>query len=191
MSVDRRYTTRQPLQYRHRRSHIFSPTFVMNGAVEYNRWTEGNDTQSFGSSLRRLVCLASSTRILRSFRRLASPSRLRSAGSNHRLRQASFANNVAPLLSTSTRRTKSTPFRSVYGSVIDIYGGRIAPTQFNFGNAMTSGPDPNNATTAGDAFASFIAGAGTTGSTGSNAFPASSYYLHGGTLKMIGRWLGN
>ena len=29
-------------------SHIFSPTFVMNGAVEFNRWTEGNNTQSFG-----------------------------------------------------------------------------------------------------------------------------------------------
>ena len=64
-------------------------------------------------------------------------------------------------------------------------GGRLTPTVFNFSNAMTAGPDPSNLTNGtGDALASFMAGAGNSGvgsagSTGFNAFPAPTYYLHG------------
>ena len=166
-------------------SHIFSPTFVMNGAVEYNRWTEGNDTQSFGFKSSTLGLPGIIDTYSPQFPQIGFPQPgYAPLGATTGFGQASFANNVgtASIDLNKTHKEHSLSF-GYMGSVIDIYGGRIAPTQFNFGNAMTSGPDPNNATTAGDAFASFIAGAGTTGSTGSNAFPASSYYLHGGYLE--------
>ena len=65
-------------------------------------------------------------------------------------------------------------------------GGRLIPTVFNFSNQMTAGPDPSNlkGESPGDALASFMVGAGNPGagaggSTGFNAFPAPTYYLHG------------
>ena len=97
-----------------------------------------------------------------------------------------------PLPSTSTRRTDPTRFRSgIWASVVQIFGGRISPTQIQLSNDKTAGPDPTNPTSGtGDAFASFMAGAGTnipgdsySGFTGFNAFPASQYYLHGGYIQ--------
>lgn len=65
-------------------------------------------------------------------------------------------------------------------------GGRLTPTVFRFSNEMTAGPDPTNLKneSPGDAFASFMAGAGNpgngaAGSTGFNAYPAPTYYMHG------------
>jgi hypothetical protein len=162
-------------------SHIFSPTFVMNGTVEFNRWTEGNDTQSFGFKSSSLGLPGIIDSYSPQFPQIGFPQPgYAPLGATTGFGQANFANNVgnASVDFNNTRKSHSISF-GYMGSVIDIYGGRIAPTQFNFGLAMTSGPDPNSAKTAGDAFASFIAGAGTGGSTGFNAFPASSYYLHG------------
>jgi hypothetical protein len=162
-------------------SRIFSPTFVMNGAVEFNRWTEGNDTQSFGFKSSTLGLPGIIDSYSPQFPQIGFPQPgYAPLGATTGFGEASFANNVgtASIDLNKTHKTHSLSF-GYMGAVIDIYGGRIAPTQFNFSNAMTSGPDPNNATTAGDPLASFMAGAGTGGSTGFNAFPASSYYLHG------------
>ncbi len=166
-------------------SHIFSPTFVMNGAVEYNRWTEGNDTQSFGFKSSTLGLPGIIDTYSPQFPQIGFPQPgYAPLGATTGFGQASFANNVGTASIDFNKSHRAHSFSFGYmGAVIDIYGGRIAPTQFNFSPAMTSGPDPNNATTAGDAFASFLAGAGTGGSTGFNAFPASSYYLHGGYLE--------
>ena len=166
-------------------SHIFSPTFVMNGTVEYNRWTEGNDTQSFGFKSSTLGLPGIIDKYSPQFPQIGFPQPgYAPLGATTGFGQASFANNVgnASVDFNNTRKSHSISF-GYMGAVVDIYGGRIAPTQFNFSLAMTSGPDPNSASTAGDAFASFIAGAGTGGSTGFNAFPASSYYLHGAYLE--------
>ena len=166
-------------------SHIFSPTFVMNGTVEYNRWTEGNDTQSFGFKSSTLGLPGIIDSYSPQFPQIGFPQPgYAPLGATTGFGQASFANNVgnASIDFNNTRKGHSISF-GYMGAVVDIYGGRIAPTQFNFSLAMTSGPDPNNASTAGDAFASFMAGAGTGGSTGFNAFPASSYYLHGAYLE--------
>ena len=166
-------------------SHIFSPTFVMNGTVEYNRWTEGNDTQSFGFKSSTLGLPGIIDKYSPQFPQIGFPQPgYAPLGATTGFGQASFANNVgnASVDFNNTRKSHSISF-GYMGAVVDIYGGRIAPTQFNFSLAMTSGPDPNSASTSGDAFASFIAGAGTGGSTGFNAFPASSYYLHGAYLE--------
>jgi len=157
----------------------------MNGAVEYNRWTEGNDTQSFGFKSSTLGLPGVIDTYSPQFPQIGFPQPgYAPLGATTGFGQASFANNVgsASIDLNKTHKEHSLSF-GYMGSVIDIYGGRIAPTQFNFSPAMTSGPDPNNATTAGDAFASFMVGAGTGGSTGFNAFPASSYYLHGGYVE--------
>ena len=166
-------------------SHIFSPTFVMNGAVEFSRWTEGNDTQSFGFKSSSLGLPGIIDTYSPQFPQIGFPQPgYAPLGATTGFGQASFANNVGTASIDLNKSHKAHSLSFGYmGAVIDIYGGRIAPTQFNFSNAMTSGPDPNNATTAGDAFASFMAGAGTGGSTGFNAFPASSYYLHGGYVE--------
>jgi hypothetical protein len=166
-------------------SHIFSPTFVMNGAVEFNRWTEGNDTQSFGFKSSTLGLPGIIDTYSPQFPQIGFPQPgYAPLGATTGFGQASFANNAGSASIDLNKIHKAHSLSFGYmGAVIDIYGGRIAPTQFNFTPAMTSGPDPNNATTAGDAFASFIAGAGTGGSTGFNAFPASSYYLHGGYVQ--------
>jgi hypothetical protein len=166
-------------------SHIFSPTFVLNGAVEFNRWTEGNDTQSFGFKSSALGLPGIIDTYSPQFPQVGfGASNYAPLGATTGFGQASFANNAGSASIDLNKMHKAHSLSFGYmGAVIDIYGGRIAPTQFNFSNAMTSGPDPNNATTAGDAFASFMSGAGTGGSTGFNAFPASSYYLHGGYLQ--------
>ncbi len=170
-------------------SHILSPTFVMNGNVEYNRWVEGNNTQSFG--------FKSSTLGLPGIIDTYSPqfpqvtiTGYAPLGATAGFGQAHFPNNVgtASIDLNKTHGAHSLSF-GYMGVVVQVYGGRIAPTQFNFSNAMTTGPDPTAATTGtGDAFASFMAGAGVggagaAGSTGFNAFPASEYYLHGGYLQ--------
>jgi hypothetical protein len=167
-------------------SHIFSPTFVMNGNVEYNRWVEGNVVQSGG--------FQPSTLGLPGIIDVYSP----------QFPEVSLGNAYAPLGPTTGFGKMKTPnnvgtasidFNKMHGvhslsfgymgAVVQIFGGRIAPTTFNFSNAMTAGPDSDAATPGtGDAFASLMAGAGVggannAGSTGFNAFPASQYYLHG------------
>jgi len=172
-------------------SHIFSPSFVMNANIEYNRWVEGNNTQSFG--------FKSSSFGLPGLIDTYSPqfpqvgfvsSNYAPLGATTGFGQAHFPNNIG---STSidlnkTHRAHSLSF-GYMGVVVQEFGGRIAPTQFNFANSMTQGPNPAAPTSGtGDAFASFMAGAGApgagkAGSTGFNAFPASQYYLHGGYIQ--------
>ncbi len=174
-------------------SHVFSPTFVMTGNIEYSRWVEGNNTQSFG--------FKSSTLGLPSIIDSYSPqfpqvdflsSNYAPLGATANFGQAHFPNNIG---STSIDLNKTHGPHSLsfgyMGVVIQEYGGRISPTRFNFSNDKTAGPDPTNPTSGtGDAFASFMAGAGTnipgnsySGFTGFNAFPASQYYLHGGYIQ--------
>ncbi len=170
-------------------SHIFSPTFVMTGAVQYNRWVEGNNTQSFGFQSSTLGLPAIIDSYSPQFPQV-SITGYAPLGATAGFGQAHFPNNIgsASVDLNKTRGAQSLSF-GYMGAVIQIFGGRIAPTQFNFSNSMTQGPDPN-ATTAGtgDGFASFMAGAGiggsgNAGSTGFNAFPASQYYLHGGYIQ--------
>jgi hypothetical protein len=172
-------------------SHIFSPTLVMNGNVVFSRWVEGNNTQSFG--------FKSSTLGLPGIIDTYSPQfpQIGFSGSNYAPLGATTG--FGQLHSPTNVGTASLDFNKTHGPhslsfgymgvVSQMYGGRIAPTQFNFSNAMTQGPDPTAVTSGtGDAFASFIAGAGigganNAGSTGFNAFPAAEFYLHGGYVQ--------
>lgn len=69
------------------------------------------------------------------------------------------------------------------GVVLQTGGGRIYPTTFNFGQVGTAGPDPSNPTSGGDAFASFLLGVGTGGSTGVSVRPFFSTHWYGTYLQ--------
>ena len=172
-------------------SHIFSSTFVMNGNLVFSRWVEGNNTQSFG--------FKSSTLGLPAIIDAYSPQfpQVGFAGSNYAPLGATTG--FGQLHSPTNIGTASIDLNKTHGAnslsfgymgvVSQMYGGRIHATQFNFSNAMTQGPDPTAATAGtGDAFASFMAGAGVggagnAGNTGFNAFPAAEFYLHGGYVQ--------
>ena len=114
-------------------SHIFSSTFVMNGAVEYNRWTEGNDTQSFGFKSSTLGLPGIIDTYSPQFPQIGFPQPgYAPLGATTGFGQASFANNVgnASIDLNKMHKAHSLSFGNM-GAEIDIYGGRIAPTQFN------------------------------------------------------------
>ena len=101
--------------------------------------------------------------------------------------QASFPQNNGSLNIDVNKTLKTQSLSLGYLGVWQTDdGGRLIPTVFNFNNQMTAGPDPTHLAggSAGDALASFMAGAGNpgagaAGSTGFNAYPAPTYYLHG------------
>ena len=110
-------------------SHIISPTFVMNGAVEYNRWTEGNDTQSFGFKSSTLGLPGIIDQYSPQFPQIGFPQPgYAPLGATTGFGQASFANNVgnASIDLNKMHGAHSLSF-GYMGAVIDIYGGRIDP----------------------------------------------------------------
>ena len=165
-------------------SHVFSPTFTMNANVEFNRWVEGNNTQSFGFKSSTLGLPGEIDTISPQFPQVNIPG-YAPLGARGGFGQYHAPNNVG---------TFSVDFNKVHGPhslsfgymgvLSQEFGGRISPTVFDFNNNMTEGPDPTNPTSGtGNGFASFMAGAGSGGYTGFNAFPASTKYMHGGYVQ--------
>ena len=164
-------------------SQVFSSTFVMNANVVYNRWVEGNNVQGAGFQDSTLGLAP----ILDSY--------------SGEFPEVSFANgNYEPLgpisgngvmttandvgtVSLDFNKTLGTQSLSFgyMGVLTQLFGGRIAPVTFNFSSNQTAGFDAagNLVSGTGDAFASFMAGAGNGGSAGFNALPATSYDMHG------------
>ncbi len=164
-------------------SQVFSSTFVMNANVTYNRWVEGNDVQGAG--------FKDSTLGLAPILDAYSPE----------FPEVSFANgNYEPLgpisgngvmTTANDVGTVSLDFNKTLGAqsisfgymgvLTQLFGGRVAPVTFNFSSNQTAGFNAagNLVSGTGDAFASFMAGAGNGGSAGFNALPATSYEMHG------------
>jgi hypothetical protein len=172
-------------------SQVFSPTFVMSGTVSYNRWTEGNNVQSAGFQPSTLGLPAILDTYSPQFPEVTfSSGNYAALGPQGGFGKDLTANNVgtATLDLNKTHGSQSISL-GYMGVVTQLFGGRIAATIFNFSNAMTSGPEADAATSGtGDAFASFMAGAGVggannAGSTGFNALPATEYYLHGAYIQ--------
>jgi hypothetical protein len=172
-------------------SHVFTPTFVVSGTVSYNRWTEGNNVQSAGFQPSTLGLPGILDSYSPQFPEVQfSSGNYAALGPQGGFGKDLTANNVgtAALDVNKTHGAHSLSF-GYMGIVTQLYGGRAAPTVFNFSNAMTSGPWADAATPGtGDAFASFMAGAGAggannAGSTGFNALPATEYYLHGAYIQ--------
>ncbi len=163
-------------------SHVFTPTFVMSGTVTYNRWVEGNNVQSAGFKSSTLGLPVQIDSISPEFPEVTfSSGNYGDLGPQQGFGVDSTANNVGTFSLDLNKTHKAHSYSFGYmGILTQLFGGRVAPTVFNFSNAMTAGPESDAATAGtGDAFASFMAGAGTGGSTGLNALPATQYFLHG------------
>ncbi len=173
-------------------SHVFSPTMVLSSTLFFIRNPGGNVVQGYPfkpSSLGLPSVLDSWTP---QFPQVAFGNTFSGAGfyaplgATQGSGQASFPQNNGSLTVDVNKTLKTQSISVGYMGIWQTDdGGRLAPTTFNFSNAMTAGPDPSQLTNGtGDALASFMAGAGNSGvgsggSTGVNAFPAPTYYMHG------------
>jgi hypothetical protein len=164
-------------------SHVFSPSFVMNANVEYSRWIEGNVVQSGGFKDSTLGLASILDSYSGEFPEVSfATGNYMPLGPTQGYGVMTNANDVGTA-SLDVNKTHGAHSISVgyMGVLTQLFGGRIAPTAFNFSNDKTSGIDAsgNVVSGTGDAFASLLAGAGSSGSTGFNALPATSYYMHG------------
>ena len=174
-------------------SHVFSPTLVMSSTLFFTRFTGGNVVQGYPfkpSSLGLPPILDSWSPQFPQvqFGNTFSGSGFYAPlGATQNSGQASFPQNNGSL---TVDIDKSFQTHSISLGYMGIWqtdnGGRLTPTEFSFSNEMTAGPDPTNLKneSTGDALASFMAGAGNpgngaAGSTGFNAYPAPTYYMHG------------
>jgi hypothetical protein len=165
-------------------SHVFTPTFVLNTNATFNRWVEGNHTQSYGFQSSTLGLPAEIDTISPQFPQV-NISGYAPLGARAGFGEFHSPNNVGSLSVDLNKVHKAQTFTFGFMGVLSqIFGGRISPTVFNFSNTMTAGPDPTNPISGtGDGFASFMSGAGSSGSTGFNAFPAPTKYFLGGYLQ--------
>jgi hypothetical protein len=165
-------------------THTFSPTLVMSANLGVARWLEGNDMQAYPFNPSSLGLPAFVDSVSNEFPNITAsgigglgPGSL-SGGAG----QGLFPRNV---FSYSVDFTKThgphTMNMGFMGVVMQDNGGRLFVTNFNFPQSMTEGPDPTTAspTTSGFGFASFLLGAGDTGSTGFNAFGAFTIKRYG------------
>ncbi len=161
-------------------SRIVTPTFIVSVNAEFNRWIEGNDVQGYG--------FKSSTLGLPGIIDTYSPqfpqvniAGYAPLGARGGAGEDDTSNNTGTLSIDVSKIFKAHSLSFGFMDVlIQTNGGRLLPTAFNFNGNMTAGPDPTNPTGGtGNAFASFMAGAGVSGSTGFAAFPASTKYQRG------------
>jgi hypothetical protein len=174
-------------------SHVFSPTFVLSSTLFFIRNPGGNVVQGFPfkpSSLGLPGILDSWTPQFPQvqFGNTFSGSGFYAPlGATQNSGQATFPKTNESLTVDVNKSLKTQSISVGYMGVRqNDDGGRLTPTVFNFSNQMTAGPDPSHLAgeSAGDALASFMAGAGNpgngaAGSTGFTAYPAPTYYMHG------------
>ena len=173
-------------------THVFGPTFVLTSELFFIRNPGGNVVQGYPfkpSSLGLPALLDSWTPQFPQvqFGNTNSGSYDAPLGATQGSGEANFPQNNGSL---TVDVNKSLQRQSISAGYMGIWqtddGGRLVPTIFNFSNVMTAGPDPANlkGESTGDALASFmvgagVSGAGSAGSTGYNAYPAPTYYMHG------------
>jgi hypothetical protein len=173
-------------------SHVFSPTFVLSSTLFFIRNPGGNVVQGYPfkpSSLGLPAQLDSWTPQFPQVQfgnTFGANSFYAPLGATQNSGQASFPQNNGSLTIDINKTLKTQSLSVGYMGVWQTDdGGRLIPTVFNFSNSMTAGPNPSQLTSGtGDALASFMAGAGNSGvgsggSTGFNAYPAPTYYMHG------------
>jgi Carboxypeptidase regulatory-like domain/TonB dependent receptor-like, beta-barrel len=161
-------------------SQVFSPTFTMSVNLGGMKWVEGNDMQSAGFMPSSLGFPAFVDANSAQFPVIA-PSGYYGEGPQQGAGQARFPRSAGSGTVDFVKILGKHQLSFGYtGVAIDENGGRIAPTQFNFNNLFTSGPDPANPTPGtGDSVASLLLGTPASGSTGVAVFNVSRTWLHG------------
>lgn len=174
-------------------SHVFSSTLVLSSELFFIRNPGGNVVQGYPfkpSTLGLPAILDSWTPQFPQIQfgnTFSGSGYYAPLGATQNSGEASFPQNNGSLTVDVNKSLKTQSISTGYLGVWQTDdGGRLIPTVFNFSNEMTAGPDPSNlkGESPGDALASFMAGAGNpgagaAGSTGFNAYPAPTYYLHG------------
>ncbi len=174
-------------------SHVFSPTFVLSSELFFIRNPGGNVVQGYPFKPSSLGLPGQLDSWTPQFPQVQFGNTFSGSGfyaplgATQNSGEASFPQNNGSLTIDVNKTFKTQSISIGYMGVWQTDdGGRLIPTVFNFSNEMTAGPDPSNlkGESAGDALASFMVGAGNPGagaggSTGFNAYPAPTYYLHG------------
>ena len=173
-------------------SHVFSPTLVLTSELFFIRNPGGNVVQGYPFKPSSLGLPAQLDTWTPQFPQVqfgntfGGNSFYAPLGSTQNSGEASFPQNNGSLTIDVNKNLKTHSVSVGYMGVWQTDdGGRLTPTVFNFSNGMTAGPNPSQLTNGtGDALASFMAGAGNSGvgsagSTGFNAYPAPTYYMHG------------
>ena len=161
-------------------SQVFSPTFTMSLNVGGTKWVEGNNVQSAGFKPSSLGFPSFIDPNSAQFPVIA-PSGYVGEGPQQGAGQADFPRSAESGSVDFVKALGKHQLSFGYmGVAIDENGGRIAPTQFNFDNLYTAGPDPTNPTAGtGDAIASMLVGTPSSGNTGVAVFNVSRTWLHG------------
>ncbi len=161
-------------------SQVFSPTFTMSLNVGGTKWVEGNNVQSAGFKPSSLGFPSFIDPNSAQFPVIA-PSGYVGEGPQQGAGQADFPRSAESGSVDFVKALGKHQLSFGYmGVAIDENGGRIAPTQFNFDNLYTAGPDPTNPTAGtGDAIASMLVGTPASGNTGVAVFNVSRTWLHG------------
>jgi hypothetical protein len=159
---------------------VISPTLLVSTNLTFVRWVEQNHTQSYGFQPSSLGLPALIDSYSPQFPQI-NITGYAPLGARNNFGEYYQPNNTGSLSIDFNKTAGPHSLSFGYmGILLQQNGGRIAPTVFNFTNSMTAGPDPTNPSSGtGDGFASFMTGAGSSGSTGFNAFPAPTSYDHG------------
>jgi hypothetical protein len=174
-------------------SHVFTPTLVLTSELFFIRNPGGNVVQGYpfkpsSLGLPAILDTWSPQFPQVQFGNTFNPSYYAPLGATQNSGEANFPQNNGSLTIDVNKALKTQSLSFGYLGVWQTDdGGRLIPTIYNFTNPMTAGPVVGGTSAneqAGDAFASFMSGAGTSGvggagSTGYNAYPAPTYYMHG------------
>ncbi|HKW17971.1 MAG TPA: TonB-dependent receptor [Terriglobales bacterium] len=166
-------------------SQVFSPTFTMSVNVGGMKWIEGNNMQSAGFQPSTLGFPAFIDPNSAQFPTIVVPQGFIAEGPLQGAGEARFPRSAVSDSVDLVKMRGNHQFSFGYMQVaIEENGGRIAPTQFNFDNAFTAGPDPTSPTAnTGNVFASMLVGTPTSGSTGVAVFNVSRTWLYGTYLQ--------
>ena len=174
-------------------SHVFSPSLILSGSLFFIRNPGGNVVQGYPFKPSSLGLPGTLDTWTPQFPQVEFGNTFSGSGfyaplgATQNSGEASFPQNNGSLTLDVNKTLKAQSISVGYMGIWQTDdGGRLIPTVFNFSNQMTAGPDPSNlkGESPGDALASFMVGAGNpgsgaAGSTGFNAYPAPTYYMHG------------
>jgi Carboxypeptidase regulatory-like domain len=161
-------------------SQVLSPTLTGSANFGFARWVEGNNVQSAGFKASSLGLPAAIDPNSPQFPVIGVQGQS-GLGPQSGAGEGVFPNNVGSF-SVDLTKTHGNHTLSVgyMGVLLQILGGRVAPTPFNFDGGFTSGPDPNApSASTGFGFGSFLLGTASSGSTGINTFPATTKHYNG------------
>ena len=155
---------------------VFSPTLTASFTAGLNRWVEGNVSQGYPFKPSSLGLPGTLDGISPIFPRISIGGYATLGNST----QMSTANNEGGFNAdfTKARGTHLLSFGYMF-LVSQLNGGTVPQTNFSFTSAFTSGPNPQSAADAGNAFGSFLLGAGSSGSTATSLLPANGKIYNG------------